>query len=384
LSTEPLDAKLASFLTRIGTRPVDDLHLAVNPNALHTLYPLDDSVYTGSIASWVGDYSAPAKKITLVASAGELNAHTRVDLPAESLAHPQLPRLWAQARVNALLDQIARDGETREAIDEIIRLSRRYKFVTPYTSFLAVPRSLLRPRVIRPGDPVLRVHTDPSITSVIALFPFGLTKSLRHLKSEDDQSKGNRDRLWEIRFLAPTDMKDGTYTVRLLLRDASRHTWSEAKTFVIASTAPAVRISLDHTRYHHGDLMSIRAGATATTRTLTARLQGAPAVDLRWNSAATASTGQLRIPDSLAPGTYSLSVTAEDIAHNVGSQEVQIEVIPKPVRTVCFDKPVATHQNLASRVIPCHDDRRDPHSVRRPSSCQSSRMDGAGRRELLD
>ena len=148
------------------------------------------------------------------------------------------------------------------------------------------------------------------------------------MESEDDQSKGNRDRLWETRFLAPTDMKDGTYTVRLLLRDAAGHTWSEAKTFVIASTAPAVRISLDHTRYHRGDLMLIRAGATATTRTLTARLQGAPAVDLRWNSAATASTGQLRIPDSLAPGTYTLSVTAEDIAHNVGSQEVQIEVIP--------------------------------------------------------
>jgi Ca-activated chloride channel family protein len=252
----------------------------------------------------------------------------RVDLPAESLAHPQLPRLWAQARVNALLDQIARDGETREAIDEIIRLSRRYKFVTPYTSFLAVPRSLLRPRVIRPGDPVLRVHTDPSITSVIALFPFGLTKSLRHMESEDNQNKRDSDRMWETRFLAPTDMKDGAYTVRLLLRDAAGHIWSETKTFVIASTAPAVRISLDHTRYHRGDLMLIRAGATATTRTLTARLQGAAAVDLRWNSAADASTGQLRIPDSLAPGTYTLSVTAEDIAHNVGSQEVQIEVIP--------------------------------------------------------
>jgi len=125
-STEPLDAKLASFLTRIGTRPVDDLHLAVNPNALHTLYPLDDSVYAGSIASWVGDYSAPAKKITFVASAGELNAHTRVDLPAESLAHPQLPRLWAQARVNALLDQIARDGET--AMRALMRTDEEGRF----------------------------------------------------------------------------------------------------------------------------------------------------------------------------------------------------------------------------------------------------------------
>jgi Ca-activated chloride channel homolog len=328
LSTEPLDARLASFLARIRMRPVADLHLAVDPNVLRTLYPLDDSVYPGSVASWVGDYSAPAKGIMFVASASQLHAQTREDLPAESLAHPQLPRLWAQARVNALLEQIARDGETRESVDEIIRLSRRYKFVTPYTSFLSVPRSLLRPRVIRPGDPVLRIHTDPSITSVIAMFPFGLTKPLRHLESEDSQNKRDPDRLWETRFLAPADMKDGTYTVRLVLRDGAGHTWSEAKTFVIATTAPAVHISLDHTRYHRGDLMLVRAGASATTRTLTARLEGAPAVDLRWNRAAAVNTGAIRIPDSLAPGRYTLSVTAEDIAHNVGSQEVNIEIIP--------------------------------------------------------
>jgi Ca-activated chloride channel homolog len=340
LSSEPVEAKLATFLSRISTRPIAGLNLAVEPHApIHTIYPLDSDVYAGSIASWVGDYTTPAKNITFTAQASRegtpLNTHTKVSLPAEDLAHPQLPRLWAQARVNALLEQIAREGETREAIDEIIRLSRRYKFVTPYTSFLAVPRSLLRPRIIRPGDPVLRIHTDPAITSVIALFPFGLTKSVRHIPSEDSRKGQDSDRLWETRFLAPTDMKDGTYNVRLILRDAAGHTYSESKTFVIASTPPAVRVTLDHSRYHRGDFMFVRAGATATTRTLTARLQGdGPnsgaygVADLRWNPSALSSTGQLRIPDSLAPGTYILSVTAEDVAHNIGSQEVKIEIIP--------------------------------------------------------
>ncbi len=340
LSSEPVEAKLVTFLSRIATRPIAGLHLAVEPHGtIRTIYPLDSDVYAGSIASWVGDYTASAKGVAFTAQAsGEgkpIEVHAKVNLPVEELSHPQLPRLWAQARVNALLDQIAREGETREAVDEIIRLSRRYKFVTPYTSFLAVPRSLLRPRVIRPGDPVLRIHTDPAITSVIALFPFGLTKSLRHIPSEDSVKGKDSDRLWETRFLAPTDMKDGTYTVRLILRDAAGHTYSEAKTFVISSTPPAVRVTLDHVRYRRGDLMMVRAGATATTRTLTARLQGDGAnagaygvADLRWNPAALSSTGQLRIPESIAPGTYILSVTAEDIAHNVGSQEVQVEIVP--------------------------------------------------------
>jgi Ca-activated chloride channel family protein len=51
-------------------------------------------------------------------------------------------------------------------------------------------------------------------------------------------------------------------------------------------------------------------------------------VDLRWNAALEASAGQLRIPDRLAPGSYTLSVTAEDIAHNIGTQEAQVEILP--------------------------------------------------------
>ncbi len=332
LSTEPVDAKLTSFLFKIANRPVEDLQLDIDPRAkIHTLYPLDDSVYAASIASWVGDYPAPAKSVSFAAHSirdgAAFSAKAKADLPAESLDHPELPRLWAQARVNALLDQIAREGESRAAIDEIIQLSRRYKFVTPYTSFLAVPRSLLRPRVIRPGDPVLRIHTDPSIESVIASFPFGLTKPLRHL-ADEDKSGPDGDRLWETRFLAPTDMRDGTYSVRLVLRDASGHTYREAKSFVIASTPPAVKILLDRTKYHRGDLVLVKAEATASTRTLTARLEGATPVDLRWDTALGASAGQLRIPDGLAPGTYTLSVTAEDIAHNVGTQEERVEILP--------------------------------------------------------
>ena len=336
LSTEPLQPKLSTFLAHSTSRPVAGLALDVSPaNSIHTIYPLESQVYDGSLAMWVGDYLSPRKSVTLTAHADNgLHAVAKAELPAKSLDHPELPRLWAQARVNALLAQIARDGETRAAIDEIIALSRRYKFVTPYTSFLAVPRSLLRPRVIRPGDPVLRVHTDPAITSVVALFPFGLTQPLRHLASEDSHAGADSDRVWETRFLAPPDMHDGTYAVRLILRDERGNTYSEQKTFVISATPPAVRIHLDHTRVHPGETLSLRAEATATTRLLTARLAsgssaGALAIgDLRWDSRARVNTGEIRIPATLAPGAYTLSVTAEDIAHNVGSQEVQLEVLP--------------------------------------------------------
>ncbi len=333
LSTEPVDYKLASFLSKLTRSPVVGLGLQTDAGTM--VYPLDEAVFTRSLATWVGTYDKPVTAATFTAigqrDSAAFAVKTTVPLPDVAEEHTQLPRLWAQARVHALLEGIAADGETRAAVDEIIQLSRKYKFVTPYTSFLAVPRSLLRPRVIRPGDPVLRVRTDDAIDSVIASFPFGLTKPLRHLSDEDTKgSEGGR--MWETRFLAPPEMKDGTYSVRLILRDVRGNTYREEKTFVIASTPPVVKVVLGNRQLQRGQAVTVKANASQSTRTLIARLSGAGfesmPVTLRWNTAAAANTGVLDVPSDMPIGRYALSVTAEDVAHNMGTEEVQVDVVP--------------------------------------------------------
>jgi Ca-activated chloride channel family protein len=324
LSTEPMDFKLTSFLSKIGRSPIGQLRLEVSPDAaVDSVYPLQDSAFSGSLAAWVGRYQKPQQEVAFTVRGARdgapLEMTHKAGLPRESAEHPQLPRLWARARVDALLEKIQREGEDQATIDEIIRLARQYKFVTPYTSFLAVPRALLRPRVIRPGDPVLRVKTDDSIVSVVALFPFGLVQRLRYLSDEDT---------WQTRFFAPSDMQDGTYTVRLVLRDRIGHTYREAKTFVIASKPPVVQIKLDRKRYRRGQVMELKVTASQSTRTLVARLEGAMPAGLKWDPRAGVNTGQLLIPEQAIPGTYKLTVTAEDIAHNTGSQGVEIEIVP--------------------------------------------------------
>jgi len=323
LSTEPMDFKLNSFLSKIGRSPVGQLNLSVAPDVVDAVYPLQAATFSGAMASWVGRYQKPQDNVSFtvhgVRDGAAIQLIGKTNLPGKSLDHSQLPRLWARARVDALLEKIEREGEDQAIIDEIIRLARQYKFVTPYTSFLAVPRALLRPRVIRPGDPILRVKTDESIVSVIALLPFGLVQPLRHLTSED---------IWQTRFLAPTDMRDGTYTVRLILRDQLGHMYREAKTFVIASTPPVVQVKLDGKRFHRGQQINLKVEASESTRTLVARMEGAVPVSLRWTANAGANTGSLAVPEQAIPGNYTLTVTAEDIAHNIGTQEVQIEVLP--------------------------------------------------------
>ncbi len=314
-STESLDFKLKGFLSKLGRAPLTSVALSVSPEPQTSLvYRIGSDNFPGSRASWVGQYAKPADaRLTIN------NESVRARFPATATDHPYLPVAWARARVDALLEKIDREGEDKATIDEIIRLSRKYHFVTPYTSFLAAPRALLRPRLIRPGDPVLRVRTDPSISSVIAMFPFGLNKPLRYLHNED---------IWQTRFLAPEDLADGAHAVRLILRDRNGHVYREQKTFVISSHPPALHVELAATRARAGDKIALRVRASETTRTITAQLYGAEPLLLHWTATDKASTGTLAIPAGLPAGRYSVHVTAEDIAHNVSQQEVPIEILP--------------------------------------------------------
>jgi len=56
-------------------------------------------------------------------------------------AYQFVEKLWAIRRVGYLLDEIQLRGKSQEIIDELVRLSRDYGIMTPYTSFLADDRS---------------------------------------------------------------------------------------------------------------------------------------------------------------------------------------------------------------------------------------------------
>jgi len=47
--------------------------------------------------------------------------------------------LWARRKVGYLLDQIRSNGQSRELVEEVTKLAKRYGIATPYTSYLVVP-----------------------------------------------------------------------------------------------------------------------------------------------------------------------------------------------------------------------------------------------------
>lgn len=321
--TEDLAVPLAGFLDRFGRASVEQVRLSFAvPDNVEMIYPAGPQVaYDRSAIRFVGRYKGPlaGTGVTLEGEGpgGPVRREQKVELPAAAPARPWLARVWARERVDHLLERIALEGEQEDWIEEIIALAREHKFVTPYTSFLAAPRALLRPRIIKPGDPVLRVKTPDDIVAVTAIFPFGLTRALRFLPDE---------KLWEVRFLAPASMKDGTYRASLVLTDRAGHKLLEEKSFVIDSRPPAVRLARPLAASAPGQDVRLEVYADADTRRVTARVPGLPPVELRYDTRAKASVALVRLPASMPAGRYPVRLTAEDLAHNVSFAETALEV----------------------------------------------------------
>lgn len=322
--TDDLDFRLQAFFAKVGQKPIENLAFSTNDasNFYHVYPDVDTNSYDGSRFAFVGRYRRPAQTVTFTVAGQQqgraVKLETNAPLPELDATHGHLPRMWARQRVDALLRLIALNGEDEALIAEIIALSKKYKFVTPYTAFLAAPRSLLRPRVIKPGDPILRVRTDASIKSVVAVFPFGLTKPLTYLAAED---------IWETRFLAPKEMQDGSYACRLILTDEHGTVYQEEKHFVIDSHPPQIKATLAKQFVQGGETVEVFVSADSDTRRITARLFGAQPVKVVWDAKRKTNIGVLHLPAGLPSGTYTVIITAEDFAHNVVGTELTVEVI---------------------------------------------------------
>ncbi|HEY0099538.1 MAG TPA: VIT domain-containing protein [Pyrinomonadaceae bacterium] len=323
--TEDISALLRILFAKVSTPGIENLRLTpADPSNFYQVYATGENSFDGSSFSFVGRYKKAQAQTALSLSGqygtGAINLSREVSLPEFEDTHQHLPRLWGRARVGKLLEEMNLNGEREDYIAEIIRLSQKYRFVTPYTAFLAAPRALLRPRLIQPGDPVIRVKTDPSITSVFAVLPYGETLPLKFLQTEG---------VWEGRFFAPAWMPDGTYKCRLLLTDRNGNGYEEEKSFVVDGHAPRLKVRLATATVRAGSELQLRVDADSDTARLVAKFYGAQPAQLFWSAQEKTNTGRLHVPVGLAAGQYTLTVTAEDFAHNQSTTEVRVEVIER-------------------------------------------------------
>ncbi len=320
--TEDIRPKLFSFLDGITDTPLMNVSLSLDPGkGIEFVYPAEGVVgFNHESISWTGRYHEPAKPVTARVTAKredrEVSLASQSALPEKSTDHQFVRRLWAERRVGHLLERIRMEGEKEEWIEEIIFLSRKFKFPTPYTSYLVAPRAFLRPRRIRPRDPVLRVKTEPGTRSVVTLFPFGETRELRYISS---------DKVWETRFLVPEWMDDGKYWCRLIITGTGGEKRMEYKHFIVDSTPPTLDVRAKGP-VRPGEAVEIYVDADPDTRWIRARLDTLPPVEVRWDPVEKINRGRVLIPPSWPRGEYEIRFTAEDFAHNNAGARTTVRV----------------------------------------------------------
>jgi Ca-activated chloride channel family protein len=144
LPEEDIEVKVSSFYSKIRDPVLTNLTLAfTNPSIRVTqLQPSTmPDLFNGDMLVVFGRYSgtgAAAAKIS-----GTFNGKPRefaadVSFPAQTSGDSFVPQLWATRRVGWLLDEMRMHGESPELKDEVIRLSRDFGIVTPYTAYLVL------------------------------------------------------------------------------------------------------------------------------------------------------------------------------------------------------------------------------------------------------
>jgi Ca-activated chloride channel family protein len=155
--SEDIEAKVSSLYAKISNPVLANLKLTIMPPSpsgrgaggegaitLTDVYPpqLPD-LFHGSQLVIFGRYTGAGS--TLVKLEGTIGMEKKefgydIRFPDKTASDKGFVEdLWARRKVGYLLDQIRVQGESKEVVEEVVMLAKRYGITTPYTSYLLVP-----------------------------------------------------------------------------------------------------------------------------------------------------------------------------------------------------------------------------------------------------
>jgi len=142
---ENLTERVTEFYDRLANPVLTDISITFRDLKVEELYPkrLPD-IFKGQQIVVFGRYPvddahwAPEHEVLVKGKlAGkDVSFPYTLQFPAQNPRNEFLPRVWAGRKVAHLMGEIKRNGQSKELVDEIVRLAKQYGIVTPYTSFL--------------------------------------------------------------------------------------------------------------------------------------------------------------------------------------------------------------------------------------------------------
>ncbi|NQT83236.1 VWA domain-containing protein, partial [bacterium] len=140
---EDIEIKVSRFYAKASNPVLADPKLSFGDKVnTFEIYPKElPDLFKGSQVLVLGKYSGAGD--VAVTLSGKVNDDKRsfvyeTTLPEREKKNDFVERLWATRKVGYLLEQIRLHGEEKELKEEVMRLSKEYGIVTPYTSYLIV------------------------------------------------------------------------------------------------------------------------------------------------------------------------------------------------------------------------------------------------------
>jgi hypothetical protein len=281
----------------------------------------------------VGRYSGRQRLYVTLLADNAKPRYFHVDLSGErveTLADNPAAALWADKRIAALNDATRRDFRPN-----IIRLSKRFSVVSPYTALLAIPkeeldyyRKVLAKQKIKTntqwtggggGDPYIEVKAPVDADRVVAVFPTGEVKEL--VLDTEKQA-------WTGRFDIPFGTPAGEYRVTIIVV----HRGGERSRFVLVYqnllSAPTVAAGTGTTiTAKRGAAVSVSVSGTGIRRAVAVAPWG-ERVDLSGKTGEW--KGTLTIPKDWAAGKTRITVVLLDGAHNRTEVTLDVDVTDAP------------------------------------------------------
>lgn len=173
------------------------------------------------------------------------------DFEGTSTDHDFIEPLWAARKVGYLLDEIRLHGENGELREEVVRLSKKYGIVTPYTSYLiveddaALPVTAAQPREVRRLGAAVRTRIEQPVPQPQRNAPLALGKAMGRIAGEKAVQDARVLREWKQAHAAPTrDKYDVDRVVARVARKSfvrRNETWIDSEAADDDRTALAIR-----------------------------------------------------------------------------------------------------------------------------------------------
>jgi Ca-activated chloride channel family protein len=154
---EDIEVKVSSFADKISQPVLSHVKVEVDKLKIASQHPkILPDLFGGDQLTIFGRYQG--KGDYAIRLTGDVNGAAREfvyegTFPDSNPDNEFIPRLWATRRVGYLLDEIRLRGESGELKDEVIRLSREFGIMTPYTSYLVLEndQEYINRGISRPG-----------------------------------------------------------------------------------------------------------------------------------------------------------------------------------------------------------------------------------------